>query len=88
MHLSIAAVAGYLKNDLKLFVLALSSILNALYYLPAVINIWSDRRPDAVKAEKDVTATAAIILLACGVLFLGLRFTPVMDLIVRGLELM
>ena len=35
-----------------------------------------------------MTATAAIILFACGVLFLGLRFTPVMDLIVRGLERM
>ena len=88
VNFSTASIFGDEKVALTLFVLALSSILNALYYLPAVINIWSDRRPDAVKAEKDVTASAAIILLACGVLFLGLRFTPVMDLIVRGLELM
>ena len=44
--------------------------------------------PAAGKAKKDLTATAAIILLACGVLFLGVCFTPVMDIIVRGLELM
>ena len=44
--------------------------------------------PEAGTAEKDLTATAAIILLACGVLFLGVCFTPVMNIIVRGLELM
>ena len=88
VNFSTSAIFGDEKIALTLFVLALSSILNALYYLPAVINIWSDRRPDAKRAEKDTSATLAIVLLAAGVLFLGLRFTPVMDLIVRGLELM
>lgn len=88
VNFSTASIFGDEKIALTLFVLALSSILNALYYLPAVINIWSDRRPDAKRAGKDATATAAIVLLAAGVLFLGLRFTPVMGLIVRGLELM
>ena len=92
VNFATASVFTDTKIVLTLAVLAISSVLNALYYLPAVINIWSIRReaalPEAGTAEKDMTATAAIILFACGVLFLGLRFTPVMDLIVRGLELM
>ena len=76
------------KVALTLFVLALSSVLNALYYIPALINIWSEKRPDAERAKKDPTAAAAIITLALGVLLLGVCFTPVMNLIVRGLELL
>ena len=59
-----------------------------LYYIPAVINIWSEKAPDAKKTKSDPTAAAAIVLLACGVLLLGVCFSPVMDVIVRGLELM
>ena len=88
VNLSTASLFSDSKIALTLFVLALSSVLNALYYIPALINIWSEKNPDAARAEKDTTATAAIVLLACGVLFLGLCFTPVMNLIVRGLELM
>ena len=92
VNFATASVFTDTKIVLTLAVLAISSVLNALYYIPAVINIWSIRReaalPEAGKAKKDLTATAAIILLACGVLFLGVCFTPVMDIIVRGLELM
>ena len=92
VNFATASVFTDTKIVLTLAVLAISSVLNALYYIPAVINIWSIRReaalPEAGKAKKDLTATAAIILLACGVLFLGVCFTPVMNIIVRGLELM
>ena len=88
VNFSTSAIFGDEKIALTLGVLALSSILNALYYIPALINIWSEKNPNAKDAEKDYTATAAIVLLAAGVLYLGLRFTPVMDLIVRGLALM
>ena len=92
VNFATASVFTDTKIVLTLAVLAISSVLNALYYIPAVINIWSIRKeaalPEAGKAKKDPTATAAIILLACGVLFLGVCFTPVMNIIVRGLELM
>ena len=88
VNFSTASIFGQEKIALTLFALALSSVLNALYYIPALINIWSGPKPEAKRAERDVTATAAIILLACGVLFLGVCFTPVMNIIVRGLELM
>ena len=70
-----------------LLILLLSSVLNALYYIPALVAVWSGRRSDAEKAARDVPASLAMLLLAAGVLFLGVCFRPVMDLIVRGLEL-
>ena len=88
VNFSSASIFGDEKIALTLFVLALSSVLNALYYIPAVINVWSERRPDLKRPGPDLSAAAAIVLLACGVLFLGVCFTPVMDIIVRGLELM
>jgi len=88
VNFSTASIFTDSKIALTLFVLALSSVLNALYYIPALINLWSEKKPDSEKAKKDLTATLAIIGLALGVLFLGVCFTPVMDVIVRGLELM
>ena len=88
VNFSTASIFADEKIALTLFVLALSSVLNALYYLPALINIWSDRKEDAARAERDAGASAALVLLACGVLLLGLAFSPVMEIITRGLELM
>ena len=88
VNFSAAALFTDSKVALTLFVLALSSVLNALYYLPALINLWSEKKPDAPKATRDPTAALAILALACGVLLLGVCFRPVMDLIVRGLALL
>jgi multicomponent Na+:H+ antiporter subunit D len=88
VNFSTASIFSDSKTALTLFVLALSSVLNALYYIPALINIWSEKKPDSQKAKSDLSAAAAIILLALGVLFLGVCFMPVMNIIVRGLELM
>ena len=68
--------------------LAVSSVLNALYYLPALIAVWSGKPEPEARTEKDPCAHAAILLFMAGVLFLGICFSPVMDLIVRGLELL
>jgi len=88
VNFSTASIFDEEKIVLTLFVLALSSVLNALYYIPALINIWSGRTIEEKRAKKDLTATVSLVLLACGVLFLGVCFTPVMRVIVRGLELM
>ena len=88
VNFSTSAIFGEEKIALTLFVLALSSVLNALYYIPALINIWSEKKPESSVPEKDPTAAAAIVLLTGGVLFLGLGFSRVMEIIVRGLELM
>ena len=85
-----ASIFGDEKLILTLGVLAVSSVLNALYYIPALIGIWSrsGRQSDAEHIQRDGSCAAAILLLIAGVLFLGVCFSPVMDLIVRGLELM
>jgi multicomponent Na+:H+ antiporter subunit D len=88
VNFSTSAIFGEEKIALTLFVLALSSVLNALYYIPALINIWSEKNPESSVPKKDPTAAAAIVLLIGGVLFLGLGFSRVMEIIVRGLELM
>ncbi len=86
--LALGALDGGFKVAAALGVLALSSVLNALYYLPALIDLWSDPPAGAKRLAPDNACAAAILLLAAGVLTLGLCFSPVMDLIVRGLALL
>ncbi len=83
-----ASIIGDEKILLTLLVLAVSSILNALYYIPAVIAIWSDRNTAPSVIEHDGFNSAAVILLSAAVIFLGINFQPVMDIIVRGLQLL
>ncbi len=83
-----SAVSGREKLLPALLVLALSTILNARYYLPAIIAVWSGRPAEMRRAPRDLCSSAAIALFSLAVFFLGVCFTPVMDLIVRGLELL
>ena len=85
--LALGAIGGA-RAAAALAVLALSSILNALYYLPALLGLWSERPADRTPVEPDVACAVSILMLAAGVLALGLGFRPVMELIVRGLELL
>ena len=68
--------------------LAVSSILNALYYIPAVLAIWSDRKEASGHVEHDRFNSAAVLVLSVAVILLGINFQPIMDVIVRGLQLM
>ncbi len=86
--LALGAIEGSTKDVTALGVLALSSVLNAMYYLPALINIWSDPPAASAFPKRDNACAAAIVLLCAGVLALGLCFRPVMDLILRGLVLL
>lgn len=69
--------------------LAVSTLLNALYYIPAVIGIWSDnesRNLYQFTPARDFSI-AAVILMIC-VVALGVFFRPVMAVIEAGLALM
>ena len=83
-----ASIAGREKIFLTLLVLAVSSILNALYYIPAVIAIWSDRKVGPGVVEHDRANSVAVVILAAAVILLGVNFQPIMDIIARGLQLM
>ncbi len=72
--------------------IALSTVLNALYYVPAVAVIWSGRddlrKLKPKKLPFDLPFAIACVILIAGVLFLGMANDPVMSLITRGLGLM
>ena len=83
-----ASIADAEKIVLTLAVLAVSSVLNALYYIPALIGIWSHKRPAVHEAPRDIACSVAIIGLCLGIIALGIGFTPVMDVLVRGIDLL
>lgn len=87
LGLASASVGGGMRSALSLFVLALSSVLNAMYYIPALINIWKSPRR-AGKLDRDRAFAAGAIALMIAVLALGIFFLPATELIERGLELM
>ena len=72
-----------------LFGLAASSVLNAMYYIPAILAIWG-RRQTAEELLPRWNWTdregqgALIVLLGCNV-FLGVAFGPVRALIMQGI---
>ena len=80
-----------------LLTIALSTVLNALYYVPALLAIWV--KPPAedeaviladVRAEElapDRSFTAAAILLTLGIFALGILYHPITDLIEAGVYL-
>ena len=89
MNFAIASVSESVNTGLTLFVLALSSILNALYYIPSVIALWSTqggKRP--VREDKDHSYNMAAILSVFAIFVMGIYYEPVMNIILRGLELL
>ena len=72
-----------------LAVLGISSVLNAMYYIPALLCIWSADGNQATEAPARDTAfaIAAIALIAC-IFALGIFFRPVMNAITAGFEML
>lgn len=78
---------GKMSTNVVLIVLAVSSILNAMYYIPAMIAIWRPAK-ERVRLERDRAFNAGAVALIAGVLVFGIFFQPATELITRGLELM
>lgn len=80
-----------------LLVLALSTVLNALYYIPALLAIWlrpspqeeqallADAAPEQLAFDRPFTAAAVVLIL--GLFVLGILCQPIMDMIEAGLAL-
>ena len=84
------ASSAYHSTPMFVVVLAtllISMVLNALYFVPAVIAIWSKpadaTRNDGYKPSKLMTVSVAVAIIA--LMALGLFFNPVAELIRRGL---
>lgn len=69
-----------------LAVLAVSSVLNAMYYLPALIAVWQPVK-ERTPLERDGAFAAGAAGLMAGLLVLGIFFRPATELIERGLAL-
>jgi multicomponent Na+:H+ antiporter subunit D len=86
------------RTVLALVTLALSTVLNALYYVPALLAIWvrppaeaeqhvlEDTRPEDLAFDRSFT-TAAIALMA-GIFVLGIFYHPITDVLEAGIALM
>ena len=86
------------KTALTLLTIALSTVLNALYYVPALLAIWvrppaeeekallADVAPEELTFDRSFT-TAAVVLMA-GIFVLGIFYHPVLNVIEAGLRLL
>ena len=86
------------KTALTLLTIALSTVLNALYYVPALLAIWvrppaeeekallADVTPEELTFDRSFT-TAAVVLMA-GIFVLGFFYHPVLNVIEAGLRLL
>lgn len=89
LNFATASVQTTEKTVLTLLVLALSSVLNAMYYIPAVTVIWSRDKAETYTARKrDYAFGIACCALILGIFVLGIWYDPIRHIITRGLWLM
>lgn len=87
--LAVAALSMEWQTMPALFGLAASSVLNAMYYIPAILAIWGKRRETGEEAPRLGRSHRAAIgcFLVCNVA-LGVGVGPIFDLIYQGLDLL
>ena len=87
--LAVAALTAEWKTLPALFGLAASSVLNAMYYIPAVLAIWSKKEEGQTRLAPESRREhrlALVVFLAFNV-FLGVFAGPIMEVIQLGLGL-
>jgi multicomponent Na+:H+ antiporter subunit D len=94
-YLADAALLGGWQLVLALGALAASSVLNALYYMPIIINIWAlgdahdpDPLPGLLPKPAKPAFVVAVVGLSVGAVALGLGLAPMADFLTAGLALM
>ncbi len=84
-----AAMHNEIKMWIALIALAASSVLNALYYIPAIIALWSPSPfMKEGKSEKNIGYWVAAPVLTALVVYLGVNSKTVVNVIELGLELL
>ena len=84
--LSAAAFGVPGRTAVTLAVLVVSALLNALYFLPAVINIWSPSERVETVPRDGCYGVSALCFLGCN-LVLGVGFVPLTRLIETGISM-
>ena len=90
LHYYVAALAGEWQTMPTLFSLAVSSVLNAMYYIPAILVIWGRRDGErgAFLPAKEASAHRwATLCFVAFNLVLGVGVGPILALIHTGLAL-
>ena len=72
---------------LVLAALAVSMILNAMYFLPSVIAIWSRSEEKAVRVQNSTSFALAMVLFIIVNLALGIGYRPIIEIMKMGIEL-
>lgn len=88
LNLASAGVRTAEKMGVTLAVIALSTVLNALYYIPAVAAVWSHGGEEITPAARDRRFDAACAVLLAAVIALGVAYGPVDAVIAVGLKRM
>lgn len=83
-----AAMAGEANMIVTLIVLAASTFLNALYYMPALLKLFaSDDKPAGeAKARAGAAETFTLLFLIVANVALGVTFQPIMQIIAEGFK--
>lgn len=74
---------------LVLAALAISMILNAMYFLPSVIAIWSrpETKEKTVRVQNSPLFAMAMVLFIVVNLALGIGYRPIIEIMKMGIEL-
>ncbi|MBR4935014.1 MAG: sodium:proton antiporter, partial [Anaerotignum sp.] len=77
-----------IRMVLVLAALAISMILNAMYFLPSVIAIWSRPQGEVKKAQLTPMFALAMVLFIVVNFVLGIGYRPIVEVMEQGIELM
>ncbi|WP_317853852.1 complex I subunit 5 family protein [Chakrabartyella piscis] len=90
LYFATASIFSEGKMAASLLVLGISMILNALYFLPSVMAIWTTKKgmQEAKRANISPWFITSIVLLLCINVGLGVWYQPVIELIEVGLQLL
>jgi multicomponent Na+:H+ antiporter subunit D len=91
-NLAIAALGADWQTLPALFGLAASSLLNAMYYIPAILVIWSQNKDAQPTVKQDTYRSWELyIAIGCFLVFnvvLGTAIEPIFNVIYQGLALL
>ena len=88
-YLSMAAMGAGVKMWVTLFALAVSTVLNAIYYIKALTVIFSkDADTQYTRHKNSVSYVIGMVMFITTNILLGLFYKPVAEIIVKGIELL
>lgn len=86
VYLSVAAIEGMsLKMMVSLIVLAISTLLNACYYIPTIYTLFTKNKNNDKKAKFSLSYCLTLFIFIGLNFFIGMNSNVVMDLIHQGL---